>query len=69
MSAGPALFRLHLPYGVVIEGFTQADGTAVAVDDAEYGLTSSAASAKDLLRGYGGRRIEWLAPKEGPRDL
>lgn len=65
MSDGPARFRLHLPHGAALEGFIRADGTAVAVDDAEYGLASAAPSPEDLLRGYGGLRIEWTNTQGG----
>ena len=54
----PRPFRLHLPHQV-LDGFVLADGQAVAVDDPEYGLTSAAPTLADLLRGYGGGRIEW----------
>lgn len=58
-------FRLHLAHGATLEGWAYPDGTAVALEDPEFGLTASAATAEDLLRGYGdGRRIEWLTPTE-----
>lgn len=60
------VFRLHLRHQVVLDGWVEADGRAVAVDDPEYGLTSSADSPDDLIRGYGGGHITWpgqhLAP-------
>ncbi|MDX3455071.1 hypothetical protein PV396_24540 [Streptomyces sp. ME02-8801-2C] len=55
-------FRLHLAYQLVLDGWVETDGhTAVAVDDPEYGLTTSAATPEDLIRGYGGGHIEWPA--------
>ncbi|MFM9542295.1 hypothetical protein [Streptomyces turgidiscabies] len=42
------------------------DGTAVAVDDPEYGLTSSAPTVDDLVRGYGGGHITWPDPNDVP---
>ena len=52
-------FRLHLAHQIVLDGWVEADGQAVAVDDSEYGLTTSAATPEDLVRGYGGAHIEW----------
>ncbi|MCX4993821.1 hypothetical protein [Streptomyces longwoodensis] len=65
MTAVPGRpFRLH-PRHAVVDGFLTADGWAVAIDDPEYGLTTAAPSVEDLIRGYGGGRIEW-AP-DGPQ--
>lgn len=53
-------FRLHLAHHLVLDGWVETDGhTAVAVDDPEHGLTSSAATVDDLIRGYGGGHITW----------
>lgn len=54
-------FRLHLTHRV-FDGWELADGRAVALEDPDLGITASAASVDDLLRGYGGGRIEWLRP-------
>jgi hypothetical protein len=50
-------FLLRLDHGQVLEGWVDPDGRAVAVDDPDTGLTSSADSLEDLARGYG-RRLE-----------
>ncbi|WP_330339378.1 hypothetical protein [Streptomyces sp. NBC_00557] len=64
MTSVPAVtFRLHLPHQV-LPGFLLPDGWAVAIDDLEYGLTSAAPSLPDLIRGYGGGRLEW--PEHDP---
>ncbi|MGW0821806.1 hypothetical protein [Streptomyces sp. NPDC002845] len=52
-------FRLHLPHQAVLDGWVEPDGQAVAVDDPDYGLTTSAPTIADLLRGYGGGHITW----------
>lgn len=62
-GGGPRPFRLHLPHQV-LGGWELADGQAVVVDDAEYGLASAAPSVADLLRGYGRGHIEW--PDQDP---
>lgn len=54
-------FRLHLAHRV-FDGWELADGQALALEDPDLGLTAGAASVDDLLRGYGGGRIEWLRP-------
>jgi len=54
-------FRLHLPHHV-LDGWVEPDGQAVAIEDEEFGLTASAPSLEDLVRGYGGGRIQWLPP-------
>ncbi|WP_320784159.1 hypothetical protein [Streptomyces sp. CRN 30] len=54
--------RLHLRHGLVLDGWVTAGGRAVAIEDEEYGLTAAAPSAEDLVRGYGGGRIEWPPP-------
>lgn len=54
-------FRLYLPHRV-FDGWELADGQAVALEDPDLGLTASAASVDDLLRGYGGGHLEWLHP-------
>ncbi|WP_405925449.1 hypothetical protein [Streptomyces sp. NBC_00035] len=54
-------FRLH-HHRLVVDGWVEPDGQAVTVDDPEYGLTSSADTLTDLVRGYGGGHIEWLPP-------
>lgn len=61
LSGPPAVrvFRLHLHHQVVVDGWVEADGTAVAVDDPEHGLTSSAPTVDNLVRGYGGGHITW----------
>lgn len=51
-------FRLHLRHRV-FDGWIEPGGQAVAVDDPEYGLTTSAPTVEDLLRGYGGGHIQW----------
>ncbi|WP_228916830.1 hypothetical protein [Streptomyces sp. DH20] len=63
MSETPAVrrFRLHLTHHV-FDGWVEPDGQAVAIEDAEHGLTASAPTLEDLVRGYGGGRIEWLPP-------
>ncbi|MFE9935880.1 hypothetical protein [Streptomyces hirsutus] len=57
-------FRLHLRYGLVLDGWVTADGQAVAIEDEEYGLTASAPTLEDLIRGYGGGRVERLPPTQ-----
>ena len=61
LTASPAVrfFRLCLRHQVVVEGWVEPGGTAVAVDDPEYGLTSSAPTLDDLVRGYGGGHVTW----------
>lgn len=54
-------FRLHLRHRV-FDGWVTAGGEAVAIEDQELGLTATAATLDDLIRGYGGGRIEWLPP-------
>ncbi|MFI5685872.1 hypothetical protein [Streptomyces sp. NPDC051636] len=56
-------FRLHLPHQV-LACFLLPDGWAVAIDDPEYGLTSAAPDPAELVRGYGGGRLEW--PEHDP---
>lgn len=53
------VFRLHLRHGLVLDGWVTADGQAVAIEDPELGLTASAPTPDDLVRGYGDGRIEW----------
>jgi hypothetical protein len=50
-------FRLHLRHQV-LDGWELADGQAVVIDDPEYGLATAAPTLTDLVRGYGGGRIE-----------
>ncbi|MET8818492.1 hypothetical protein [Streptomyces rochei] len=57
-------FRLHLPHGQVYDGWITSDGQAVAIEDQEHGLTASAPTAEDLVRGYGGGHIQWLPPTQ-----
>lgn len=59
---GARSFRLYLPHHRVFDGWELADGQAVALEDPDLGLTASAASVDDLLRGYGGGHLEWLHP-------
>lgn len=59
MTVPKGPFRLHLAHLIVLDGWVEADGQAVVVDDPEYGLTSCAPTLDDLVRGYGGARIEW----------
>ncbi|MFB7597224.1 hypothetical protein [Streptomyces sp. NPDC056160] len=65
MSGSPAigrLFRLHLLHGLVLDGWVTADGQAVAIETPEWIVT--APSLEDLVRGYGGGRVEWPPPTE-----
>lgn len=59
-SAVGRVFRLHLAHQV-LDGWVTADGQAVAIEDHAIGLTASAPTLADLVRGYGGGRIEWPA--------
>ncbi len=59
------VFLLQLRHQVV-EGWVEPDGTAVAVDDPEHGLTSSAPTLDDLVRGYGGGHITWPDQHDAP---
>ncbi|MEV0477513.1 hypothetical protein [Streptomyces prunicolor] len=52
-------FRLHLTHRV-FDGWELADGQALALEDPELGLTASASTLDDLVRGYGGGHVEWL---------
>ncbi|MBL3669083.1 hypothetical protein JL475_24430 [Streptomyces sp. M2CJ-2] len=65
MTETPAVrrFRLHLAHQL-LDGWVEPDGRAVAIEDEEYGLTASAPTLEDLVRGYGGGRIEWLPPTQ-----
>lgn len=54
-------FRLHLPH-LVLDGWITATGKAVVIEDDDLGLTASAPTLTDLIRGYGRGRIEWLPP-------
>jgi len=56
-------FRLHLPHRV-LDGWITATGEAVAIEDHDLGLTASAPTLADLIRGYGRGRIEWLPPAQ-----
>ncbi|MBK3572624.1 hypothetical protein JHN63_02050 [Streptomyces sp. MBT65] len=55
-------FRLHLRHRM-FNGWVTADGEAVAIEDQELGLTAASATLDDLIRGYGGGRIEWRLPR------
>ncbi|MFE9684147.1 hypothetical protein [Streptomyces sp. NPDC006285] len=57
-------FRLHLAHGRVLDGWAEAEGQAVAIEDQELGLTAAADSTTDLIRGYGGGHLEWLPPTQ-----
>lgn len=63
--AAVRLFRLHLRHQVV-DGWIEPDGRHVTVDDPEYGLTSAAPTAADLIRGYGGGHITWPDQHDAP---
>ncbi|MYS44088.1 hypothetical protein GTY23_23215 [Streptomyces sp. SID5998] len=63
-TPGGRAFRLHLPHGLVLDGWVTADGQAVAIEDADLGLTAAAASLEDLARGYGGAHIQWAPPTQ-----
>lgn len=59
-------FRLHLRHRV-FDGWIEPDGhTAVAIEDPAYGLTASADSLDDLLRGYGGGHTTWHGQHHAP---
>lgn len=58
-------FRLHLR-NQVLDGWIEPDGQAVALDDPEYGLTTSAPTVDDLLRGYGSGHITWPGRHDAP---
>lgn len=51
-------FRLHL-MGRTYDGAEFPDGRALVIEEPAYGLTVTAPSVDDLLRGYGLGRIEW----------
>jgi hypothetical protein len=55
-------FRLHLAH-LVLDGWVTAEGQAVAIEDPSVGLTASAPTLDELVRGYGGARIEWTDPQ------
>ncbi|MFJ4322222.1 hypothetical protein ACIP3A_03750 [Streptomyces tricolor] len=54
-------FRLHLAH-LVLDGWITAAGEAVVIEDQDLGLTASAPTLTDLVRGYGGGHIQWLPP-------
>lgn len=58
-------FRLHL-WHQVLDGWIAPDGQAVVLDDPEYGLTTSAPTVDDLLRGYGSGHITWPHQHDAP---
>ena len=64
MTPAVRRFRLHLTHQLVLDGWVETDGQAVAVEDDELGMTVSASSVEDLVRGYGGGRVEWLPPTQ-----
>ncbi|MEW2567670.1 hypothetical protein [Streptomyces sp. NPDC047070] len=64
MSSIGRPFRLRL-YHQVLDGWQLGDGQALVIDDGGYGLTS-APTVTDLVRGYGGARIEWLDEEPPP---
>lgn len=58
MTEFPRGFRVHLPYGQAYDGAEFPDGSVLVLEDPEYGLVVAAPSVDELLRGYGGGRIE-----------
>lgn len=58
-------FKLHLPHQVFY-GWQEYDGRAVAVESTDPWITTRAPTTADLIRGYGGPRIEWLNEEPPP---
>lgn len=58
-------FKLHLPHQV-LHGWQEYDGRAIAIENAEPWTATRAPTLTDLVRGYGGARIEWLDEEPPP---